>query len=238
VKKHVLSRIHTRVGDSYFEPLQSFVIDGMTVSGVSPQIGDRFRAIGSVQLVDPDIARDHLVNVVDAAVDELTEVIRQVQGETKRLTGLIKKDGADAAKTGHVDTLRGLAAEIVDALRLHPEPKSVGRTKIVEKALDDNRSVYLYDRQPIDKAIASLAKRQADFDQAVAGLRALQVEVDRLIGEATSPATLRRLAETGKEVAARAVMARMAEEVTQIDQALRAAMQRLESMRQMAEAVR
>lgn len=238
MKKHVLSRIHAREGDRYFEPLQSFVIDGMTVSGVSPQIGDRFRAIGSVQLVDPDVARDHLVNVVNRGLDELTEVIRKVQAETKRLISLLKKDGAEAAAAGDVDTLRGLAAEIVDALRLHSEPKSVGRTKIIEKALDDQRSAYLFDRQPIDKAIASLAKRQGDFDEAVAGLRALQIEVDRLISQATSPATLRARAEAGKEVAARAVMARIGEEVTQIDQTLRAAVRRLESLKQMAEAVR
>ena len=68
----------------------------------------------------------------------------------------------EAAGAGDVETLRGLAAEIGDALRLHPEPKSVGRTKILERALDDGRSAFLYDRTPIDKAIAALAKRQAD----------------------------------------------------------------------------
>lgn len=238
MKKHILSPIHARQGDQYYEILQSFVIDGVTVSGVSPQVGDRFRAIGAVQFVDPDVARDHLVNVVNRGINELTEVIRQVQGEAKRLTGLLKKDGAEAAKAGDVDTLRGLAAEIADALRLHAEPKSVGRTKIIERALDDSRSGYLYNREPIDKAIASLAKRQADFEQAVASLRGLQVEVDRMIGEATSPATLRRLAEAGREVSARAVLARLTEEIAQIDHALRTAMHRLESVKQMAEAAR
>ncbi|MGL4961956.1 MAG: hypothetical protein ACRC67_12035 [Inquilinus sp.] len=238
MKKHLLSPIHAREGDRYYEPLQSFVIDGMTVSGVSPQVGDRFRAIGSVQLVDPDIARDHIVNAVNRGIGELAEVIRQIQAETRRLTALLKKQGAEAAKAGDVNTLRGLAAEIGDALRLHAEPKSVGRTKIIETALDDKRSAYFYDREPIDKAIASLAKCQDDFDQAVAGLRGLQVEVDRQIVEATSPATLRRLAEAGREVAARAVMARVADEIAQIDQAFRAAMRRLESLKQMAEAVR
>jgi hypothetical protein len=238
VKRHVLSRIHAREGDQYYEALQSFVIDGITVSGVSPQIGDRFRAIGSVQLVEPDVARDHLVNVVNRGIDELTEVILQIQAETKRLTGLLKRDGTEAAKGGDVDTLRGLAAEIVDALRLHAEPKSVGRTKLIERALDDTRTAYLYDREPIDKAIASLAKRQGEYDQAVAGLRGLQIEVDRLVGEAMSPVTLRKLAEAGKDIAARAVMTRMAEEVSQIDHAFRAALQRLESLRQMVEAAR
>jgi len=238
VKKHLLSPIHARDGDRYHEALQSYVIDGVTISGVSPQVGDRFRAIGKVQFLDPDAARDHLVNAVNRGIDELADVVRQIQAEAKRLTGLIKREGPEAAAAGHVDILRGLAAEIADALRLHPEPKSVGRVKILERALDDSRSFYLFSREPIDKAVAALAKRQADFEQAVAGLRALQIEVDRLTAEATSPSTLRRLAEAGKEVAARAVMARLADEIAQVDHTIRAVTQRLESLKQMAEAAR
>ena len=62
--------------------------------------------------------------------------------------------------------------------------------------------------------------------------------MDRLIGEATSPATLRRLAEAGKEITARAVMARLADEIGQVDHTIRAVTQRLESLKQMAEAAR
>lgn len=232
-----MSRTLAAIGDGYNQSVETHLIDGVSVSGVSTIVGDRFRASISATLVAPEIARDHFLNIVRRAIDVQSEANRNAQAELKRLTAVVKKDGRIAADRGDADCLRGLGADVDDAIRLSQKP-TFGQVLRLVKALDDPRTDFLFDRAPIDAAIADLNKLEEVFEQHRDGLRALRIEVNRLVDEATSPETLRRLASAGEEIRARAVIGRLAHDLAQAQQDLQAVQVRLTQIAGIVEAAR
>jgi len=226
VKKHLMSRTLAALGDGYNQAVGAHVIDGVSVSGVPTIVGDRFRTTISATLIDPEIARDHFLNVVRRAIDDQSEVNRKAQAELKRLIAVVKKDGRIAVDRGDADSLRGLGADVDDAIRLSQKP-AFGQVLRLVRALGDPRTDFLFDRAPIDAAVTDLNKLEDVFEQHRDGLRALRIEVDRLAAEATSPETLRRLAEEGQEIRARAIVTRLADDLAQTQRDLQAVQIRL-----------
>ncbi|MGO4728193.1 MULTISPECIES: hypothetical protein [unclassified Inquilinus] len=221
-----MSKTLAAIGDGYNQAAGTHVIDGVSVSGVPTIVGDRFRMTISATLIDPEIARDHFLNVVRRAIDDQSEVTRKAQAELKRLTAIVKKDGRAATDRGDADSLRGLGADVDDAIRLS-QKRTFSQVLRLVKALDDPRTDFLFDRAPIDAAVIDLNKLEEVFEQHRDGLRALRIEIDRLAAEATSPQTLRRLAEEGQEIRARAIVTRLADDLAQAQKDLQAVQVRL-----------